>query len=209
MRNYRELLIVLALLAVVAVMAIPVVSEANHDAHAAVCQRHLTALYQATLQYQEETGVLPYVELKTKPLWKWWSELIRPYIDSSLSMSCPADPRAADFFRKVQSPLYIPPSPLSFGMNWWLREGCAKKCGAKTRLDGLSRPQEVVLFADSKGPYLMPERFWTYEKAMRHDNETRANFIYADGAVRLQPQSDFGQEKDGKFVTDFSKWHWN
>ena len=74
---------------------------------------------------------------------------------------------------------------------------------------GLSRPKETVLFADSKGPYLMPERFWTYEKAMRHDNETRANFIYADGSVRLQPQTDFGVFKeDGTFVTDFTKWHW-
>jgi prepilin-type processing-associated H-X9-DG protein len=55
---------------------------------------------------------------------------------------------------------------------------------------------------------MLPPRFWTYEKAFRHQDE-KANFIYADGHVKFQKQTDFGKFENGDFVTDFTKWHWN
>jgi prepilin-type processing-associated H-X9-DG protein len=96
----------------------------------------------------------------------------------------------------------------SYGMNWFLNEKEAKRANAaQARLACLSKPEQIVLFADSKGPYLLPERFWQHEMDLRHQEQ--ANFAFADGHVELLKQEHFGSYDDkGQFRSDFSKWHW-
>ena len=174
------------------------------------CEQNLKKLYQYTLQYENDHGGLPPVRIPMKPLWKFWSNLLKSYSKDSYDFVCPADPRAAFLFEKVRSPLYHPQefNASCYGMNWFLTDKDARKHKKEPKLENLSRPGNTVFLGDSKGPYMLPPRFWTYEKAFRHEGE-KANFIYADGHVKFEAQSDFGKFENGKFATDFTKWHWN
>ena len=207
MRNWHELLIV-----VLSTSLLVILIGATNKAKSKelVCQNNLKKLYQYTLQYQNDHGGLPPVRIPMKPLWKFWSNLLKEYSNDEFDFICPSDPRAAYLFEKVRSPLFYPTefNVSCYGMNWFLEDKGAKKKKTTPKLENLSNPGNTVFLGDSKGPYMLPERFWTYEKDFRHLNE-KANFIYADGQVKLQEQKDFGKFENGKFITDFSKWHWN
>ena len=207
MRNWKELLPVVT----AALLLIAALGAVNPRKNPRIfCQQNLKKLYIYTQQYENDHGGLPPVRIPMKPLWKFWSNLLRPYSDNEFDFICPADPRAAFLFQKVRSPLYHPRAfnASCYGMNWFLTDRDARKKKKAPKLQNLSRPAETVFLGDSRGPYMLPPRFWTYEKAFRHTDET-ANFIYADGHVKLQKQIDFGRFENGKFITDFTKWHWN
>lgn len=207
MRNWKELLLA-ATAALLLIAALGAVDPRKNPR--LFCQQNLKKLFIYTLQYENDHGGLPPVRIPMKPLWKFWSNLLRPYSDNEFDFICPADLRAAYLFQKVRSPLYHPRefNVSCYGMNWFLTDRDARKKKKAPKLQNLSRPAETVFLGDSRGPYMLPPRFWTYEKAFRHTDDT-ANFIYADGHVKLQKQSDFGRFENGKFITDFTKWHWN
>ena len=207
MRNWKELLCVAAACSLLLTLAGAAVTPENRRM---VCAVNLKRLYTYARMYQDDHGTLPPVTIPMKPLWKFWSTLLKKYSNSRYDFICPADPRAAYLFEKVRSPLYFPEdfNASCYGMNWFLTDKSARRKKTTARLENLSRPGQTVFLGDSKGPYMLPPRFWTYEKAFRHENET-ANFLYADGHVELQKQTDFGKYENGKFITDFTKWHWN
>ena len=207
MRNWKELLLVLCT-GIALFLTVGALDPLEHKK--AYCAANLKKLYIYADQYQSDHGALPPVTIPMKPLWKFWSTLLREYSKSSYDFICPADPRAAFMFEKIRSPLYHPQHfrGSCYGMNWFLTDKSAKRKKTTAKLENLSRPGATVFLGDSKGPYMLPPRFWIYEKAFRHDDET-ANFIYADGHVKLQKQTDFGKFEKGKFITDFTKWHWN
>ena len=207
MRNRLELFLVLAVALLLTGMTGAVRTAAGKNAF---CAGNLKKLNAYAWQYQNDHGVLPPVSVPTKPLWKFWSHYLRRYSSDKFDFICPADPRAAFMFEKKRSPLYSPREFRSacYGMNYFLTAGAARKKKKTARLDNLSRPAYTVFLGDSKGPYMLPPRFWTYEKAFRHGEE-QAFFLYADGHVKLQKQTDFGRFEGEKFITDFTKWHWN
>jgi prepilin-type processing-associated H-X9-DG protein len=207
MRHCRELLWVLV---ISALLFFTLAAGSLNQTRQAQCAGNLRQLYQMILAYEEDHGGIPPVTIPMKPLWKFWSDCLRPYSKDPLVFVCPADPRNAYMFEK-QSPLFSHSvqKAASYGMNWFLKDSVSKKHGAPSpKLQFLSNPAQIVLFADSKGPYLMPERYWEFEKDFRH-GDNQANFAFADGHVELLRQQDFGTfQEDGKFVTDFSKWRW-
>ena len=207
MNSWKELAAVLSAAALLILGAGAVSPLKNKRVY---CQQNLKKLYIYTQQYQNDHGGLPPVRIPMKPLWKFWSTLLREYAKDQYDFICPADPRAAFLFEKVRSPLYHPVefNAACYGMNWFLTDQSARKKKVAPKLENLSRPAETVFLGDSKGPYMLPPRFWTYEKAFRHQDE-KANFMYADGHVKFQVQTDFGKFENGDFVTDFTKWHWN
>ena len=207
MRNWKELALVLGT-GLTFLLTVGALDPLEHKK--AYCARNLKQLYVYAEMYQNDHGALPPVTIPMKPLWKFWSTLLREYSKNRYDFICPADPRAAFMFEKIRSPLYHPQqfNSACYGMNWFLTDKSAKRKKTTAKLKNLSRPGETVFLGDSKGPYMLPPRFWTYEKAFRHENET-ANFIYADGHVKLQKQTDFGKFENGKFITDFTKWQWN
>ena len=96
----------------------------------------------------------------------------------------------------------------SYGMNYFLTKHFAAKKGKAPLLKNLSNPAKTIVFGDCKGPYMLPERYWKEDRAMRHANDT-ANFVHADGHIKNFSQFDLGSVgADGKFKTDFSNWHW-
>lgn len=207
MKNIRELVLILLSAGILML----VMGSAGESAKRTRCMGSLKKLYGMTLSYENDHGGLPPVTIPAKPLWKFWSHCLRPYSTDKLDFCCPADKRNEYMF-KPESPLFCPvvQSAASYGMNYFLTARSAGRAGApEPRLRFLKNPAGVVLFGDSRGPYMLPPRFWQHEKDFRHENE-RANFVFADGHVEFLRQNDFGTTApDGSFVTDFSKWHWN
>ncbi len=207
MRHYQELLWVLFM---AAVLFFTLAAGSLNRTRQTQCADNLRQLHQMILAYEEDHGGIPPVTIPMKPLWKFWSHCLKPYSKDPLVFVCPADARNAYMFEK-HSPLFSHnvQKAASYGMNWFLADNAARKKGAPApKLQFLSKPAQTVLFADSKGPYLMPERYWEFEKDFRH-GDNQANFAFADGHIELLRQQDFGTfQDDGKFVTDFTKWHW-
>ena len=208
MKDWKELLLLLCVLPGV-LFAVSTALNAAGGGNVR-CAGNLRILYGYAGQYQRDHGVLPPVTIPMKPLWQFWSTLLRKYSQDRYEFICPADPRAAFMFEKRRSPLYSPREfrGACYGMNYFLNARAAGKMKKQVRLDALSRPAGTVFLGDSKGPYMLPPRFWTYEKAFRHQ-DARANFLYADGHVKMQKQTDFGRFEGERFITDFTKWHWN
>ena len=207
MISYKEALLVIFALSVL-VGGVGFVGNAAAKRH--FCENNLRKLYSYAEQYQADHGALPPVNIPMKPLWKFWFHLLKPYSASQLDFACPEDQRAAYLFETRQSPLFSPKNQdaLSYGMNYFLTAHFADKKKVAPFLKNLSAPGKVVFLGDSKGPYMLPDRFWTYEKAFRHE-EDQANFLYADGHIAYQKQTDFGRFEGERFITDFTKWHWN
>ena len=207
MRNIKELIPVIPICAILVVLMTAAIRDDN--AKRVFCQNNLKKIYRFTLMYEKDHGGLPPVSVPTKPLWKFWPHYIGKYSTELRDFACPSDPRNEPLFARKRTPL-LPEKRIacSYGMNYFLTEHFAKKRGVKPFLANLSKPSRTILHGDSKGPYMLPERFWTYEQAMRHDNET-GFFSFGDGHVARMKQSDFGKKNaKGVFQSDFSKWHW-
>lgn len=207
MKNCKELFGMV----VVAGMLVILMTAAIRDdaAKRTFCQNNLKKLYRYTLMYQNDHGALPPVSVPTKPLWRFWPQYIEVYSDNIRDFACAVDPRNETLFARKRTPL-LPEKRIacSYGMNYFLTAHSAKKFKRAALLSNLSNPGKTILHGDCKGPYMLPERIWTYEHAMRHENET-AFFSFGDGHVARMKKSDFGKTgKDGKFRTDFSRWHW-
>lgn len=208
MRNRRELLCCLGIAATLLLLGASAWRTAAEKQ--AFCAGNLQKLYRLTLAYEADHGELPPVIMPQKPRWKFWSNCLRPYTDDKRAFACPADPRQEYLFED-ENPLFQPTaqSAISYGMNYFLTSGEAQRAvGKPAKLENLSRPGATVFLADSKGPYLLPPRFWEHERDFRHDKA--ANFLFADGRVRLLKQQDFGRTgPDGKFETEMRFWRWN
>lgn len=207
MKNCKELLLTAAVAGILFMLATAAIRD--DQAKRTFCQNNLRKLHNFTLMYESDHGALPPVSVPTKPLWKFWPQYIGVYSSNIRDFACAVDPRNETLFARKRTPL-LPEKRIacSYGMNYFLTEHFAKKLKRKPLLANLSNPGQTILHGDSKGPYMLPERFWTYEKAMRHEEES-AFFSFGDGHVAQMKQKDFGKTgQDGKFRSDFSKWHW-
>ena len=208
MRNYKELILVSGIFSLLAVLMSAALDTA--DAKNAYCQNNLKTLYTAVTEYQEAHNALPPVFVAQKPRWGFWSQYIKPFVKDDKTFACPEDPRNTHMFANVNNPLMPKPQLRSdsYGMNYFLVERFAKRKGKAALLKNLTNPAKTIVFGDCKGPYMLPERYWNEERAMRHANET-ANYVHADGHIKNFNQMDLGSiGADGKFKTDFSNWHW-
>lgn len=208
MKNFRELVIVCAASAALLIMTIAATDTAT--AKSAVCQNNLRTLFGVIQQYQTDHGVLPPVIVQQKPRWQFWGNYIAPYITDEKIQACPEDPRNASMFDRNRSPLLPAPRRAadSYGMNYFLTAHYARRKGKTANLANLSKPADTILLGDCKGPYMLPERYWQEERAMRHAEET-ANYVFADGHIAQLGQFDLGAiGQDGVFRTDLSHWHW-
>ena len=126
MNSWKELAAVLSAAALLILGAGAVSPLKNKRVY---CQQNLKKLYIYTQQYQNDHGGLPPVRIPMKPLWKFWSTLLREYAKDQYDFICPADPRAAFLFEKVRSPLYHPVefNAACYGMNWFLTDQSARK----------------------------------------------------------------------------------
>ena len=207
MKSVKELFLLTGTALLLVIMFTAAVRDDN--AKRVFCQNNLKKIYSYTLMYQNDHGALPPVQVIAKPLWKFWPNYINKYCKDLRDLACPSDPRNESLFARKKTPL-LPEkrTSCSYGMNYFLTEHYAKKKNKKPLLANLSKPVKTVVFGDSKGPYMLPPRFWTYEVAMRHDNDT-GFFCFADGHVSRMKQSNFGRKDEkGNFKTDFSRWHW-
>ena len=208
MKNFRELLIVCGTSAILLLLTIAAADTAS--AKSAICQNNLKSLYAIFQQYQNDHGVLPPVIVQQKPRWQFWSNYISPYVTDEKIQACPEDPRNASMFESRRSPLLPAPKRAadSYGMNYFLTAHFAGQKGKTANLNNLSNTAKTILLGDCKGPYMLPERYWKEERAMRHADET-ANYVFADGHIEQLGQFDLGAiGRDGIFRTDFSHWHW-
>lgn len=207
MKNCKELFLTVVVAGLVLVLTSAAIKD--DTARRTFCQGNLKKLYNYTQMYQNDHGVLPPVSVPTKPLWRFWPQYIEVYSNNIRDFACAVDPRNETLFARKRSPL-LPEKRIacSYGMNYFLIEHYAQKLKRKALLSNLSKPEKTILHGDSKGPYMLPERFWTYEQAMRHEDET-GFFSFGDGHVERMKQSDFGKFDDkGKFRSDFTRWHW-
>lgn len=208
MRNYKELILVSGVFSLLAVLMCASLDTA--DAKNAYCQNNLKILYTAVTEYQAAHNALPPVIVEQKPRWGFWSHYIKPFVKDQKNMVCPEDPRNLHVLEEIDNPLRPKPQLRadSYGMNYFLTKHFAAKKGKTPLLKNLSNPAKTIVFGDCKGPYMLPERYWKEERAMRHANDT-ANFVHADGHIKNFSQFDLGSVgADGKFKTDFSNWHW-
>ncbi|MBE6378550.1 MAG: hypothetical protein E7051_07020 [Lentisphaerae bacterium] len=208
MRNYKELILVGGVFTLLAVLMSAALDTA--DAKNAFCQNNLKVLYVSVTEYQAAHNALPPVIVEQKPRWAFWSGYIKPFVKDLKNMACPEDARNAHMLVNVNNPLMPKPQLRadSYGMNYFLTRHFAAKKKKTPLLKNLSNPKKTVVFGDCKGPYMLPERYWKEERAMRHEKES-ANYVFADGSVKNLTQMDFGSiGGDGKFKTDMTSWHW-
>lgn len=208
MRNYKELLLVSGVFILTALLMTAALDSAA--AKNVYCQNNLKALYVSVTEYQEAHNALPPVLVPQKPRWGFWPHYLKPFIKDEKTFACPEDPRNANMFAENNNPLMptVQRRADSYGMNYFLTAHFAKKKGKTALLKNLSNPKKTIVFGDCKGPYMLPERYWKEERALRHADES-ANFVHADGHIKNFSQMDLGViGADGKFRTDFSNWHW-
>lgn len=205
MRNYFELLIIVAIGAMLFIMTGMVTKE---SARRTQCQANLRELYRAVQQYESAHGTLPPLYIAQRPQWLFWHHFVSPMVKDVRSFACPSDPRMSYLFEKG-SPLFggIVALTSCYGMNRFMLPVGAKKAGApEFKLKYLKNPSHTVFLMDSVRPFVTPDLLWKDKRNFRHDG--KANYIFADGSVKHLHQNFFGKFEGNKFITDFTRWHW-
>ena len=159
MRNYFELLIIVAIGAMLFIMTGMVTKE---SARRAQCQANLRELYRAEQQYEANYGSLPPLYIARRPQWLFWHHFVSPLVRDVRSFACPSDPRMSYLFEKG-SPLFggIVALTSCYGMNRFMLPVGAKKAGApEFKLKYLKNPSHTVFLMDSVRPFVTPDLLW-------------------------------------------------
>ena len=208
MRSWRELVAVIGAVAIL-VLTLGMTSLRSESARRTLCQANLREIYRAEQQYEEEHGSIPPLYIEQLPSWIFWHSFVAPLVNDVRVFACPSDPRSAYLFEENTSPLFSGTVALTscYGMNRFLLAAGAQKAHAPAaRLKYLQQPSHTVVFMDSLRPFVTPDLLWGDKRNFRHDQ--KANYIFADGAVKHLDQGFFGTFEGDKFLTDFSRWHW-
>ena len=208
MRNRRELLAVALCVVALAGILVLTAGVSGEAARRAQCESNLKELFRAEQMYEETYGCMPPLYIAQRPSWIFWHSFIAPMVKDVRSFACPSDPRMSYLYEK-SSPLFSGTVPLTscYGMNRFMLEAGAKKANAlEFKLKYLKEPSHTVVLMDSVRPFVTPDLLWADKRNFRH--EGKANYVFGDGSVRYLGQEFFGEEVDGKFKTDLTRWHW-
>ena len=196
MRNYRELLCVLAAGSVMLLCLGATVSKSK--THELRCQDNLRRLHALTAQYDAEYGRTPPPVVKGKPI--FFDSFLRPLTQDRLTFACPADPRNA-YLYEPDTPLFPAPPQVvaSYGMNFFFTDEAAARANIRPpSLKNVRTPSRMVLFGDCTIPYMKMPWFW--EKAYDPRHGGRSWFVFADGSTGLFSKSQFGTTEE--------RWKW-
>jgi hypothetical protein len=164
-RSYQELLVILFCVFSLFILGATFPARSQKE----ICTANLKNIYSMTISYQEDYGSLPPVITRVKPYWKFWYKNLRKYTESDLIFCCPADKRNAFMFKK-QSPLFstkqikVP----SYGMNYFLG---GKPGALPFSLKKIKNPAQIILYGESKIPYMRPPQFIHKYAAFRHNHK--------------------------------------
>ena len=153
MKNYFELLIIVAIGAMLFIMTGMVTKE---NARRTQCQANLKELYRAVQQYESAHGTLPPLYIAQRPQWLFWHHFVSPMVKDVRSFACPSDPRMSYLFEKG-SPLFggIVALTACYGMNRFMLPAGAKRAGApEFKLKYLKDPSHTVFLMDSVRPFV-------------------------------------------------------
>ena len=200
MRNYKEMLCVI--FAGTLLVLLMNGSLARESAKLAQCDSNLKRILQKMHDYVDTYEVMPPVWTEPPPEWIFWDKRLDPQLATNPDWACPADPRNAHMYAPADplAPTIRRLSSSSYGMNERMHTYNSKK--RRATMHNFVRPEKLIIFGDSKSPYLQPLQNPGFRR-----HKDKYHFITASGAIRLYSEKDLGGRKpNGHFNVKNELW---
>ena len=200
MRNCKEMLCVIFAGVMLAVLMSG--SLARESAKLAQCDSNLKKILQKLHTYVDTYEVMPPVWTEPPPAWIFWENRLDPKLATNPDWACPSDPRNAHMYAPADplAPTTRRLSSSSYGMNERMHTYNSKK--RRATIHDFVRPEKLIIFGDSKSPYLQPVQNPGFRR-----HRDKYHFITASGAIRLYSEKDLGGRKpNGHFYVKNELW---
>ena len=142
-----EILVVIAIIAVLATLAVPLASRVMAQGRSAKCVNHLRQLGIAVLRYAGENEMtLPVTTHQRRSGYKSWALTLQQYAEGAITFRCPCDEDALRPYTYAINDYFTPNPAGAPELNF-------------SRLSGITRPSESILFAEASKDYAYTDHF--------------------------------------------------